>query len=281
MKIKRVKHIGTLEDKEYYLPILVGVQGKTCILTEIEMLDFFNPVNSERGYMSLKFKELKTFKPKENYKDAIQNHNSNTDHYKNYAFDYSISPINGFQNDNSSKNSNNYYERSENNDQIQPSAYNTNALNYKTNFGTINPDLNYTKIVLREKVSKKVIKTLFDGQMYYENKVERKNTSKININSFGVLYQPYFNNTLNQTVWHSDNALKHISKRLKEIEVDKVKVTEDLEVCVLMKKFYEPINDDIVAQIKQFVNYDVPQNVLDSYKPKFDANITWIEVPNS
>lgn len=48
-----------------------------------------------------------------------------------------------------------------------------------------------------------------------------------------------------------------------------------------MKKFYEPINDDIVAQIKQFVNYDVPQNVLDSYKPKFDANITWIEVPNS
>lgn len=28
MKIKRVKHIGTLEDKEYYLPILIGVQGK-------------------------------------------------------------------------------------------------------------------------------------------------------------------------------------------------------------------------------------------------------------
>jgi len=118
--------------------------------------------------------------------------------------------------------------------------------------------------------------------MYFENKVERKNpSSKININSFGVLYQPYFNNTLNQTVWHSDNALKHISKQLKEIEIDKVKVTEDLEVCVLMKKFYEPINDEIVTQIKQFVNYDVPQNVLDSYKPKFDANITWIEVPNS
>lgn len=113
MKIKRVKHIGTLEDKEYYLPILSGVQGKTCILTEIEMLDFFNPVNSEHGFTNLKFNELKTFKPQENYKDTIQNHTYNYDHYKSYAFDYSVSPINGFQFENSSKNLNNYYERSE------------------------------------------------------------------------------------------------------------------------------------------------------------------------